>query len=160
MSVAFTREDSAETAAEVDLPDRPVSPHANLVTKEGLDHLSKALADARDLYDRAGAIEDVNERRRAAAPALRDARYYMKRLQSAQLVAERVDHDTVAFGSRVTFTRDDGRQQTFRVVGEDEAEPRNGTISYVSPIARALHGKSVGDIVALGDQELEIIAIA
>ena len=40
MSVAFTREESAETAAEVELPDRPISPHPNLVTALGLEALT------------------------------------------------------------------------------------------------------------------------
>ena len=68
--------------------------------------------------------------------------------------------DIVAFGSTVTFTRDDGRRQTYRIVGEDEADPAAGSISYVSPIARALVGKAVGDSVSLGEQELEIVDIA
>jgi len=159
MSVAFTREDSAATAAEVDLPDRAISPHANLVTQEGLGQLSAALAEARALYQAAQSIEDINERRRAAAPALRDVRYYGQRLKSAERVAAPRDHDRVAFGSRVTFVRDDGRRQTFRIVGEDEANPTKGSISYVSPVARALLGKSVGDVVTVGDQELEVTAI-
>lgn len=68
--------------------------------------------------------------------------------------------DTVAFGSTVTFRRDDGRVQTYRIVGEDEADPKAGSISYVSPVARLLMGKAVGDMVETGGQELEIIAIA
>ena len=160
MSVAFTKEDSAETAAETLLPDRPESPHPNLVTAAGWQGLQDQLMAAQDAYAAAQAIEDVNERRRASAPHLRDAQYYMKRLKSAELIEDPVSFDTVAFGSRVTFVRDDGRRQTFRIVGEDEAEPRNGTISYVSPVARALYGKSIGDVITLGDQELEITVIA
>ena len=65
----------------------------------------------------------------------------------------------VHFGSRVTFDRDDGRRQTFRIVGEDEAEPSQGTISYVSPVARALMGKEVGDVAVVAGGEVEIVAI-
>jgi len=68
--------------------------------------------------------------------------------------------DGVAFGNRVTFRRDDGRLQIFTIVGEDEADPRNGSISYVSPVARALIGKAVGEIVVLGDHEIVVLAIA
>ncbi|WP_158818683.1 transcription elongation factor GreA [Methylocapsa sp. S129] len=160
MSVAFTREESAETAAEVGLPDRPVSPHPNLVTASGLRALGAAMTEARAAYDAAQQIEDVNERRRAAAPAYWDLRYFAERLRSAQLVAPPALGDTVAFGNRVTFSRDDGRRQVFRIVGEDEADPRNGSISYVSPVARALIGKAVGDVVVLGDGEIEVLAIA
>jgi transcription elongation GreA/GreB family factor len=70
-----------------------------------------------------------------------------------------VERDTVAFGSRVRFARGDGRRQTFRIVGEDEADPRAGSISYVSPVARALIGKAVGDRVVLGGHEIEVLAV-
>ena len=63
------------------------------------------------------------------------------------------------FGSRVTIERDDGRTQTFRIVGEDEADPAEGLLSYVSPLARALTGKRVGEIVPAGQSEAEILAI-
>jgi transcription elongation GreA/GreB family factor len=59
----------------------------------------------------------------------------------------------------VTIVRDDGRQQTFGIVGEDEADPAQGTISHASPLARALFGKAVGDVIRAGKDEAEIIAI-
>ena len=68
--------------------------------------------------------------------------------------------DVVAFGSTVTFGRADGRVQTYRIVGEDEADPKAGSISFVSPVAKLLMGKAVGEFVGAGDQEIEIIAIA
>jgi transcription elongation GreA/GreB family factor len=67
--------------------------------------------------------------------------------------------DTVQFGSTVTIERDGGRRQTWRIVGEDEAEPNEGTLSYVSPVARALMNKSVGDVVQAGTGEAEIVEI-
>jgi transcription elongation GreA/GreB family factor len=70
-----------------------------------------------------------------------------------------VEFGAVAFGHKVTFRRDDGRRQAFRIVGEDEADPRNGSISYISPVARALIGKAAGDIVSVGDREIEILSI-
>ena len=72
MSVAFTKEDSAETASETLLPDRPISPHPNLVTEAGLKALESQLHQAREAYEQAQTIEDVNERRRQAASPLRD----------------------------------------------------------------------------------------
>jgi hypothetical protein len=59
MSVAFTREESAETAAAVELPDRPISPHPNLVTRSGLKVLDAAMAAARAAYHAARQIEDL-----------------------------------------------------------------------------------------------------
>ncbi len=67
--------------------------------------------------------------------------------------------DTVQFGSTVTFARDNGREQTFRIVGEDEADPAQGSISYVSPLAVGLLGKGVGDVLKAGRDDAEIIAI-
>ena len=159
MSVAFTKEDSAETASETLLPDRPVSPEPNLVTAAGLAALERQLVEARAAYDAAMMIEDVNEKRRQAANPLRDLRYFAERVRTAQLVPPPADNAVVAFGSTVTFSRDDGRVQTYAIVGEDEAEPRSGTISYVSPIARALIGKAVGDVATVGEQDLEIVRI-
>ena len=160
VSVAFIKEESAETASETLLPDRPVSPHPNLVTAKGLKALDLHLQQAREDYEAASTIEDVNERRRQAAGPLRDLRYFAERVRTAQLVSDLASFDVVAFGSTVTFSRDDGRVQKYRIVGEDEADPKAGSISYVSPVARVLMGKSVGDIASVGDQELEVLAIS
>lgn len=160
MAVAFTKEESAETASETLLPDRAISTHPNLVTEDGLKALELQMQEAREAYEVAGTVEDVNERRRQMANPLRDLRYFVERLRTAQLVPAPASNDSVAFGSTVTFSRDDGRVQTYRIVGEDEADPKAGSISYVSPVARTLIGKSVGDIVAVGDQELEVIEIS
>ncbi|WP_441244676.1 transcription elongation factor GreA [Tardiphaga sp. 768_D3_N2_1] len=159
MSVAFTKEESAETAAETQLPDRPISPHPNLVTEAGLQALETQLQQAREAHDAASGIDDVNERRRQAAIPLRDMRYFAARIRTAQLVPAPTSTDTVAFGSKVTFSRNDGRVQTYRIVGEDEADPKAGSISFVSPVAKSLMGKVVGDVVGAGAQELEIMSI-
>jgi transcription elongation GreA/GreB family factor len=160
VSVAFTKEDSAQTASETMLPDRPIPNGPNLVTARGLAALEQQLAQARTAYEAALLIEDVNERRRQAASPFRDLRYFTDRLRTAQLLPAPGSADTVAFGITVTFRRDDGRVQTYRIVGEDEAEPKTGSISFASPIARALMGKGVGDVVSLGAQELEITGLA
>jgi transcription elongation GreA/GreB family factor len=160
LSVAFTKEDSAETASETLLPNRPVSPHPNLVTKAGLKALEFQLHQAREAYEAAQNIEDVNERRRQAAIPLRDMRYFAARVRTAQVIANPASTDSVAFGSTVTFRRDDGREQKYRIVGEDEADPKTGSISFVSPVARLLMGKTVGDEVGASSQNLEIISIS
>ena len=160
MSVAFTKEESAETAAETQLPDRPVSPHPNLVTEAGLKALEDQLHQAQAAHEAAQAIEDVNERRRESALPLRDARYFATRLRTAQVMPQPSSTETIAFGSTVTFERGDGRVQTYRIVGEDEADPKRGMISYVSPVARLLMGKSVGDVVEMSGHTIEITAIA
>jgi transcription elongation GreA/GreB family factor len=81
-------------------------------------------------------------------------------VRTAQVVSNPASNDTVAFGSTVAFRRGDGRVSKYRIVGEDEADPKTGSISFVSPVARTLTGKAVGDLVGTSDQELEIISIS
>ena len=159
MSVAFVREESAEAAREVSLPPRPISAHPNLVTQSGLLELERALAESQQALKAAQAIEDANERRRALDLAARDARYFRERVASAVPQPEPADRGVAAFGSRVTILREDGRRQTFRIVGEDEADPRGGSIAYVSPLAHRLIGKRIGEAVEMEGREIEVVAI-
>lgn len=158
MAVAFTREEDYEAQA-ADLPDRPISPHANLVTASGLAAIEAELAAARAAYSGAQAEGGVAADRTAMARATRDLRYWSARRASAQLTQPDVPAGTAQFGRTVEIERDDGRKQTFRIVGEDEADPAKGSVSYVSPLARALLGKSVGDTVMVGDSEIELVAV-
>jgi transcription elongation GreA/GreB family factor len=93
------------------------------------------------------------------ATATRDLRYWSARRASAQLVTARPADGSVGFGSKVTIVREDGRQQTWHIVGDDEADPAAGSVSYVSPLARAVTGKHIGDVAFLAGAEIEIIAI-
>ena len=97
-------------------------------------------------------------------------RYWSARRGSAQVVTFDAASGEIRFGATVTLKRDRrsgerdgvrglGKTQTFRIVGEDEADPALGTISHVSPLARALYGKGVGDTVRVGDGEAEIVAV-
>ena len=158
MSVAFTREEDYEARA-ADLPDRPISPHPNLVTRSGLAAIEDELARAREAYAAAQAQGDVAADRTAMARAARDLRYWSARRASAQLTEPVGGEDKVRFGATVELEREDGRRQSWRIVGEDEADPAKGSISYVSPLARAVAGKAAGDVVTVNGAELEIIAV-
>jgi transcription elongation GreA/GreB family factor len=158
LSVAFTKEEDSEAQA-ANLPDRPISTHPNLVTPQGLAALDAALAEARAAYAAAQAAGEINADRTAMARATRDLRYYSARRASAQLVEPAEGSDKVAFGGKVTFEREDGRRSTFRIVGEDEADPAQGAVSYVSPLAQALLGKEVGDTAMVAGSEVEILAV-
>jgi len=154
MSRAFVNEDSAENFE--DLPERPVSEHSNYVTVEGLARIEAELTRLSQEHAEAMAATD----RTALARTARDLRYWTARRASAQVIPPPEDCHAVRFGCTVTLRRDDGRKQTFRIVGEDEAEPAKGTLSHVSPLARALLGKKVGDLVSAGQDEAEILAIS
>jgi transcription elongation GreA/GreB family factor len=152
MSRAFVKED--DDAVE-DLPDRPVSAAPNLVTAEGVAAIDAEIARLDAELAQAG--DDRNDRARIA----RDLRYWSARRSTAQLVPPPADCSVVRFGCTVTVERDDGRAaQTYRIVGEDEAAPENGTISHVSPLAQALLGKEAGDSVRVAEHEFEITKIA
>lgn len=157
MSVAFTREEDLEATA-ADLPDRPISPHPNLVTARGLAAIEAALSDAKAAYVAAQAKGSIEADRTAMARATRDLRYWSARRASAQLVEARPD-GRVRFGGTVTIEREDGRTQTWRIVGEDEADPAAGSVSYVSPLARALLGKSAGDEAVVAGGVVDIVAV-
>jgi transcription elongation GreA/GreB family factor len=151
MSRAFVKEND-ETVEE--LPDRPVSPYPNLVTAEGLAAIEAQLARLQQEHTSASGD------RAALAAISRELRYWTSRRASAQVVAAPHDPMKVGFGCTVTFVRTDGQQQTYRIVGEDEADPARGSISYVSPVARALMGKQVGDVAEVGTSEVEVVSIA
>jgi transcription elongation GreA/GreB family factor len=153
MSRAFVK-DQDEPVDE--LPDRPISPHPNLVTAEGLAQITAELERAQQAHAAAQIASD----RGALARTARELRYWTSRRATAQLVPPPSDAAQVHFGSTVSILRDDGRRQTFRIVGEDEADPAQGTLSHVSPLARALFGKSVGDTIRAGQSEAEIVEIA
>ena len=153
MSRAFVKE--LEDAAE-ELPERPISPHPNVVTAEGLAHIEGEVTRLQQEHAAAQAAND----RTALARTARDLRYWTARRATAQLVPAPSDRSKVHFGSTVTIVRNDGRRQTFRVVGEDEADPAHGTLSHVSPLARALFDKQVGDTIEVAQKEAEIVEIA
>ena len=154
MSSAFVKEAEGGEAFE-DLPDRPISPHPNFVTSEGLALMEAELTRLHAEHAAAQAADD----KIALAKTSRDLRYWTARRASAQVVDPSKDASEVHFGATVAIERDDGRRQTFRIVGEDEADPTKGSISYVSPLAQALTGKGVGDVVHAGGSDAEIVAI-
>jgi transcription elongation factor GreB len=165
MSRAFVKEPDEGTPAE-GLPERQISEHVNYVTPAGL----------RQLRARVGELEERRLQLRVAGDADdtlpeeqldyvdRDLRYFTARLESAVLVdLAKQPRRMIEFGATVTAREKDGTQRTFTIVGEDEADPKIGKISYVSPLAEALLKARVGATVTwrrpAGARELTIEAI-
>lgn len=151
MSRAFVKESDGDDAEA--LPERAISPHPNLVTTQGLGLIEAQIRDleaerTRDAADKA-----------ARARIDRDLRYWVQRRASARVVEPPAKKDRVRFGMRVTFRFEDGTEHTFRLVGEDEADPAAGLVSYASPVAGALMSQAVGDVVELMGRRAEITAI-
>jgi transcription elongation GreA/GreB family factor len=135
------------------LPNRPISPHRNLVTEAGLAAIEAALHH----FEMAHRVAADNGAEEAAAAALRELRYWRARRASAEIVKPSQDKSAASFGMTVTVRRHDGREQSFRIVGEDEADPSCGTVSYMSPLARAVLAHGPGEKVMIADTEALVI---
>jgi transcription elongation factor GreA len=81
---------------------------------------------------------------------------------TAEVIDPPTSGDRVTFGSTVKLEDEDGKETTYQIVGSDEAEPKRGLISIMSPLARTLIGKKVGDSVTAqlpaGKKTFEILA--
>ena len=160
MSRAFVKEGDGSLDP---LPDLPISPHPNHVTPTGLAALQSRL---RDTQVRLAALKSRPDRldKLPEAAAERDIRYLEARLRSAILIDPATLPVTeVAFGHIVTVADEDGTEHRFQITGEDEADATQGRITPQSPLARALLGAAVGDVVnwrkPSGTVALEVIRI-
>ncbi|WP_088183448.1 GreA/GreB family elongation factor [Sphingobium sp. Z007] len=151
MSVAFRREsDDEHMEPKFELP---IPPGPNWVTARGLRLVREQVAALEGVET--GGMEEE-----AAKKHKRELRYWRTRLATAQLqpVAE---GDAVAFGTRVTY-RLNRQEKTVALVGDDEADPNAGRISFSSPLARAIMDAEVGETVDFAgkSEAVEIMAIA
>jgi len=145
MSRAFVSEAAAEASAAI-LPERPVSTAPNLVTPRGLELIDAELTRLQRLLE--GSAPDDPMRGAVA----RDLRYWRARRASAQVVAPvAATPAEVAFGTRVSIRRG-ATASTYTIVGEDEADPPKGLLSWTSPLARSLMGAQSGEVVEGGDR--------
>jgi transcription elongation GreA/GreB family factor len=159
---AFVK-DPDETGAPEPLPERPQSPHVNYVTPAGLQQLRALQAELEARRQQLlGAGKQASPQDLALVQ--RDLRYVEERLGRAVLVAQGAGSpDRVHFGATVEVRDEAGATQAFTIVGEDEADPALGKLSWVSPLATALLNSELGELVKwrrpAGAQELEIVAI-
>lgn len=153
MSRAFVKEgDGAEGEP---LAELQVSPHRNLVTAEGLAQIGAHVERLRGELSAARSAED----RTAIQRIQRDLRYWSERQRTAERVPRAAPGGKARFGSSVSLERPDGSRIAYRIVGEDEADPAQGRISYVSPLARRLIGAALGDEVELPEGSAVIVEI-
>jgi len=162
MSRAFVKEADGDDAAE-DLPERPVSRHANYVTPVGLGFLREQVRALQSLRNSLVGSEELADKQRLKSVE-RDLRYFEERASTAVLVEPAAGADDhVHFGSTVEVRDADGGLLRFAIVGEDEADVAAGKISWVSPLAGALLDAQVDDRVVwrrpAGDKELTVVSI-
>lgn len=161
MSRAFVKEGTGELEP---LPDLPISAHPNYVTPRGLAALkAQLLARQTELATLRARPERLDKLPEAAAE--RDIRYLEARLRTAILVDPLArDSSEVRFGLVVTVIDADGTEAVYEITGEDEADAALGRIAPQSPLARALMGAMLGDVVVwrkpTGAVELEVTRIA
>lgn len=153
MSRAFVKESDGADGEE--LPELQVSPRRNLVTPAGLQQIEATVSRLQAALSAARAQAD----RAALARIQRDLRYWSERLRTAEVIATPAAADVVRFGCTVVLQKADGARVEYRIVGEDEADPAHGSISYVSPIASRLIGGTVGDVVAVPEGHATILGI-
>jgi len=151
MSRAFVRE--ADPDALEPLPERPISPHPNFVTAAGM-----AQIDAR-LRELESAREAAANDPAALARIERDARYWKQRRSSARVIEPPPAPTVARFGVTVRLRFPDAAERSFQIVGEDEADPAAGQVSWVSPVATALIGRVPGDSVEIFGRRATVIEL-
>jgi len=165
VSKAFTRE--PDSGAEEIPAFRPQLPPGtrNFITRVGADGLRQRLTD---LLERKQALGTRSIEASATVEAdLRKLESAIRRLQqtlASVVVAEiPVDQEKVAFGATVTVRHGNGAEAAYQIVGVEEADPERGSISWISPLARALLLRRAGDTVRFrspaGDEELAIMTV-
>ena len=150
MSVAFRRdsdEEHLEPKFELPIPAGP-----NLVTQRGLALIERQIAKLQRK------LTEVNDQTIAAA-IRRDLRYWQTRQITAE-VPPVPSGDKVEVGVTVRALVN-GKARTLTIVGDDEAEPASGSISFKAPLSKAMLGAEVGDVLPLGpvDDAIEILEI-
>jgi len=150
MSVAFRREgDDEHLEPKFELP---IPPGPNLVTERGLSLIAARVAELETHL--AGLVDED-----AIKKVRRDLRYWLTRQATAQVVPA-PDGAAVSFGSTVTF-RLNGKARSITLVGDDEADPAAGLLSFTAPLSRALLGAEVGDEIDFGGKAaaIEVLAV-
>jgi transcription elongation factor GreB len=162
MSRAFLEESDDDFSGE-DVPALldPLPPGVkNYMTPEGAARLEDELhrlttvevpalsAELRGGADRSR--EEVAGDRRRLREMERRIEYLQSMIGRLEVVYPSPENTgQVVFGTRVTVDEGDGEQKSYTIVGVDESDPAAGRISWISPLARALLSKRVGDTVRL-----------
>jgi transcription elongation factor GreB len=168
VSKAFTRESDDDPSGEAVPSFRPQLPPGsrNYITRAGAARLKQRLGDLLEMKQALAA------RSNEAGPALgADQRKIESAIRKVQQTLDAVviaeipaDQGKVAFGASVTVRHGNGEEAAYHIVGVEEADPEHGSISWVSPLARALLSRKAGDQIAFrspaGDEALTILSVS
>ena len=179
MNKAFVREGDGDDEEELEpalkLPAGTrnyITPAGHARLKDELEHLVKrerpqvveVVAWAASNGDRSENGDYIYGKRRLREIDRR-IRFLTKRLELAEVVdpLRQGENDQVFFGARITIAEADGVENTYTIVGVDEADVGHGRISWISPLARALIKSREGDTVRfqspLGIREIDIVEV-
>jgi transcription elongation factor GreB len=165
VSKAFTKDEAADEPVVV--PARAPLPAGvpNYVTPRGLALLREELMRRQTERALLDTQTDAAVRRQKLATLTAQLSELEARLVSAVVVDPATQpHDEVRFGAQVTVRPENAQERTYRLVGVDEADGAHGLVAFVAPLARALLGRRVGEVVTLrtprGEEELEVVAIS
>jgi transcription elongation factor GreB len=159
MSKAFTRE-SDESGGDEIPSTRPSLPPGttNYITPQGAERLTQRLDNL--LETRRQSSDAVNSDVRKLDATIRALQ---QTLSSVVVAQPSPNPEKVVFGTTVRIRHQNGEEETYRIVGVEEADPENGSISWLSPLARALLSRKVGDKVRFrtpaGLDELTMLSI-
>lgn len=166
MSKAFTREDDAPETPAVVRRNSSLPPGTqNLMTPDGVQKLRAELAEVRTAHELLRATRGDPDKPQKLAALQQRAVALDDCLRTASVVQPPATPDgRVRFGATVTVRESDGTETRHRIVGVDEVDFDRGWVSWLSPIAKALLNKSVGQRVRLrvpgGEKDLEIVHVA
>ena len=163
MSRAFVKEPDGDSPGD-DTPERPISRQPNYITPQGLARLRTRQAEFKAEHERLTRAPETPGLKLERDHLARELRYLEGRIERAVAIDPAGQpQDEVAFGAEVEVREEGGARRRVRIVGEDEAEAEAGRVSVLSPLARALIGARVGDVILwqrpAGDRELEVLGI-
>ena len=158
MSRGFVKEDDQEEVPLV--PQRAYLPEGvtNFVTPSGMNQL---LAEKQMLINEKNNLNNANENEKRVALNYINAKLQLlnNRIVEAKIVnLNEQPQNEIRFGALITFKIEASNNiQTFQMVGVDEADISKGKVSFISPIARALINKKIGDKVTLKQAGKDIV---
>ena len=134
------------------------------MTREGAERLRARLKGLLETKQGLATKSDDATTAQSEQRKLESAIRNLQRLVDSVVVAEvPVDREKIVFGATVAIRHRNGEEATYRIVGVDEADPESGSISWISPLARALHSRRAGDKVQFkspaGEDELWILSV-
>jgi transcription elongation factor GreB len=162
MSRAFVKEPDGDQVSD-DQPEWPISQHTNFVTPFGFQQLQTRRENLTTQQDALKENKDSMSSKTELAQIGRELRYLVSRIATAKVVQVPQDKTIVKISAFVCVIDENDKEYQFMIVGEDEAEIKQGKISWISPLAKALLDSSLGDEVLWkrpnGDLIVEIATI-